>query len=37
MIENICLAQKCIRIGPVIEIVWQIVDFRIVNGGYLKK
>ena len=32
MIENICLAQKIIQIGPVIEILWQIVDFCIVNG-----
>ena len=37
MIENICLAQKIIQIGPVIEILWQIVDFCIVNGGHLEK
>ena len=37
MIKNICLAKKIIQIGPVIGIVWQIVDFCIVNGGHLEK
>ena len=37
MIENICLAQKIIQIGSVIAILWQIVDFCIVNSGYLEK
>ena len=37
MIENICSAQKIIQIGPVIEILWQIVDFCIVNGCHLEK
>ena len=32
MIEN---TQKIIQIGPVIEILWQIVYFCTVNGGHL--
>ena len=36
MIENIFLAKKIIQIGQVIEIVWQIVDFCIVNNAILK-
>ena len=31
MIEN---RQKIIQIGPVIEILWQIVDFCIDKGGH---
>ena len=34
MIEN---TQKIIQIGPVIEILWQIVDFCIDKGGHLEK
>ena len=37
MIENICLAQKIIQIGPVIAMLWQIVDFCIVHGDHLEK
>ena len=37
MIENICLAQKIIQIGPVIAIFWQIVDFCIINSRYREK
>ena len=37
MIENICLAQKIIQIGPVIEILWQVVDFCIIDSDHLEK